>query len=848
MRSRVKWVLFNLDCAIDHERLQAIIRAADVPDPVVLAALARVADSDPSMEHRVCARRSIAAIRARLGAGVAGIEGASPPDRRSRVEEALASCDAHARVEAIHAVCAHDFPEKLELLGAIEKREKDPSVRSELVRCLVTLGPAGVALVHPFLAEPDTRVRIAAVEALAAIATPDAHVRIVPVLLDADERARKAATSALNRIGKASLLDVLARMIEDREPAMRDAAVHALELLARGGHVEADALLADHRRRSPEPAPSPGAGDASNLVARAEALEPVVRADMLEDRDPDLRIAEVKSIIRMKAYERAGQIAARIKVEQDRNVLSCMVLALGRLRAREYASLARKHLKSGNERIRASAVESLGLMEDRSALAEVTGLLCDPSARVRVNAILALRGQPGHDPHARLAACLDSASQALRRSALYGLLELRDEKAVEILAQRLSDADVAVRETAMEFLAILGSEGVVAAAHACDEAYARGLRAPVAAAPTRAGRGTRVPRYSLDELLVFLKEVGGSDLHLNAGVEPSIRLHGEVRRVRSLPLTADDTRRLLFALLSEDQVVKLETNWSLDFSYSIRNVARFRVNVFREARGYKGVFRLVPMDLPTLDGLSLPPLFRRLCHARQGLVLVTGPAGSGKSTTLAAMVNEINTTEPRHIITVEDPIEFIHAHRTGVVSQRELSVHAHTFAGALRDALREDPNVILVGEMRDLETMSLAVTAAETGHLVLSTLHTSSAAQSIHRIVDVYPPGQQDQARQQLASSLVAIVSQRLVPAATGEQRVLALEIMVNTPAVANLIREGKTEQICTLIQVSHEAGMMTLDAHLAQLVAGGSVARDVAVEYAADRKSFLAAVGRSGP
>ncbi|MEK7861829.1 MAG: type IV pilus twitching motility protein PilT [Chloroflexota bacterium] len=327
---------------------------------------------------------------------------------------------------------------------------------------------------------------------------------------------------------------------------------------------------------------------------------------------------------------------------------------------------------------------------------------------------------------------------------------------------------------------------------------------------------------------------------MNVGVEPCVRLHGAIRRIRGLPLTADDTKRMLYSLLSEEQVVKLEKNFSLDFSYTITGVARFRVNVFRELRGYKGVFRLVPMELPTLEGVSMAAMFRRLCHLKQGLVLVTGPTGMGKSTTLAAMINEINSSEQKHIITIEDPVEFLHPHRMSIISQRELSVHAHSFAAALRDALREDPNVILVGEMRDLDTVALAVTAAETGHLVFSTLHTASAGQSINRIVDVFPPGQQEQARQQLSNSLQAIVSQRLLPAVAGG-RVLALEVMMNTPAIANLIRDGKTEQLYTVMQVSHESGMVTLDAHLTQLVQTGVITKATGLEYCLDRKSFQA-------
>lgn len=345
---------------------------------------------------------------------------------------------------------------------------------------------------------------------------------------------------------------------------------------------------------------------------------------------------------------------------------------------------------------------------------------------------------------------------------------------------------------------------------------------------------------NLDNLLKSMVEQRGSDLHITVGVPPKARIHGDLQDLDAHPMSDEQVKECIKRCLTEDQVRTLVTKYDVDALYFNPTLGRFRVNAFRQLGSFAMVFRHIPTRIATLDELGLPQVLKKLALLHRGIVLVTGTTGSGKSTSLAAMIDHINSEQSANIITIEDPVEFLHPHRMSIISQRELSVHAHSFAAALRDALREDPNVILVGEMRDLDTVALAVTAAETGHLVLSTLHTASAGQSINRIVDVFPPGQQEQARQQLSNSLQAIISQRLLPAVAGG-RVLALEVMVNTPAIANLIRDGKTEQLYTVMQVSHESGMVTLDAHLVQLVQTGVISKAVGLEYALDKKSFAA-------
>ena len=326
----------------------------------------------------------------------------------------------------------------------------------------------------------------------------------------------------------------------------------------------------------------------------------------------------------------------------------------------------------------------------------------------------------------------------------------------------------------------------------------------------------------IEELLERLVKDGGSDLHISNALPPVVRIDGQLVRYESQPLTPDDVEALLFPMLSNEQRRRLEQDWELDFSYGIDNVGRFRVNFYKDKGCYAAAFRTISANAPKLEDLGLPEIVKKIAEKPRGLVLVTGPTGSGKSTTLAAMVDYINRTRAEHILTIEDPVEFVHTSKKSIIHQRELGADTRSFANALRAALREDPDIILVGEMRDHETIALALTAAETGHLVFGTLHTSSASQTIDRIIDVFPEGQQQQIRVQLANSLVAVFSQtllqKLLPDGTKKGRIMAQEIMVVTPAIANLIREAKAAQIYSTIQTSQGVGMETLEMSLAKL------------------------------
>jgi twitching motility protein PilT len=325
---------------------------------------------------------------------------------------------------------------------------------------------------------------------------------------------------------------------------------------------------------------------------------------------------------------------------------------------------------------------------------------------------------------------------------------------------------------------------------------------------------------SIDELLELMVGRGASDLHITVGTPPAIRVRGHVSRLDEYSaLDPDTTRTLLYQILSTEQQKRFEVNRQLDFSHSIPGVARFRVNVYMQRESVGAAFRVIPDQIKTLEELQLPTSLAQLAQKPRGLVLVTGPTGSGKSTTLAAMIDEVNRTRHEHILTIEDPIEFVHRHKSCSVNQREIGVDAVGFGEALRGALRQDPDVILVGEMRDLETIAIALTAAETGHLVLGTLHTQSAASTIDRIIDVFPAEQQEQVRIQIASSLQGVITQALLPTADGQGRVAALEILLPDDAVRNLVRQGKVEQIYSVMQTNTARGMQTMEQALQELV-----------------------------
>ena len=338
---------------------------------------------------------------------------------------------------------------------------------------------------------------------------------------------------------------------------------------------------------------------------------------------------------------------------------------------------------------------------------------------------------------------------------------------------------------------------------------------------------------TIEEILSAAKEAGASDVHLTVGIPPKMRVNGNLITMNYPRMLPADTLDVLLSIMTEPQRDRFEERGEYDMSFSIPNVGRYRVNAYKQRGSVAMAFRLVGTKVPAPEELGVPVSVVDLYQRKRGLILVTGPTGSGKSTTLAAIIDKINNNRDAHVITLEDPIEYLHQHKMSMVNQREIGLDSESYANALRAALREDPDVILVGEMRDFETISVAITAAETGHLVLSTLHTIGAASTVDRVIDVFPPHQQQQIRVQLSNVLEAVISQQLIPRADGKGRVAAFEVLHANPAIRNLIREGKTHQIPSMMQTGRRQGMITMDEAIVQLARAGSISRQMAVEFA---------------
>lgn len=384
--------------------------------------------------------------------------------------------------------------------------------------------------------------------------------------------------------------------------------------------------------------------------------------------------------------------------------------------------------------------------------------------------------------------------------------------------------------------------------YAADCPASKSFKEPLDFADSIKGEGIKWEAELLDinEILLQVIEHEASDLHLTVGIPPTVRVHGELVPLDYPKLMPNDTKELIYGILTQEQREQLERNWEHDFSYALLGKARFRVNAYFQRNSLGAAFRVIPFDIKKMHELGLPKVLENIAKKPRGFVLVTGPTGSGKSTTLASMIDLINETQAFHIITIEDPIEYLHVHKRSIVNQREVGSDTRSFANALKYVLRQDPDVILIGEMRDVETISAALTAAETGHLVFATLHTQDAPQTIDRIIDVFPPNQQQQVRVQLAGSLQGIISQQLLPTRDMLGRTVACEVLIPTSAVRNMIREAKTHQIYNAMQTGEKYGMQTMDQALADLYRRGLISLDVALAKAYDPNELRQILGAS--
>jgi twitching motility protein PilT len=430
-----------------------------------------------------------------------------------------------------------------------------------------------------------------------------------------------------------------------------------------------------------------------------------------------------------------------------------------------------------------------------------------------------------------------SADLARRYNAVP--IDFEDQKIVVAFAEPADDDALAAIGNATSFEVIPAVADRAELARAIDMIYGPASDNPLeAAAAAIVGEegGTLEDELHINDLLDLVIQWGGSDLHLTSGSPPVIRVHGELRPINELPvLNGSQIRQMIFSILAQKQRERFEDELELDTSYALPGRGRFRVNVFLQRDSVGCVMRAIPYEIVDFDVLGVPPAVKSWAYLPRGLVLVTGPTGSGKSTTLASLVDIINRERSVHIMTVEDPIEFLHMHKRSLINQREVGEDTHSFSNALKHVLRQDPDVILVGEMRDLETIATALTAAETGHLVFATLHTQDAPQSIDRVIDVFPAHQQQQIRVQLAAALQGICTQQLVPTSDGAGRAVAAEVMVATPAIRNLIREGKVHQIYSMLQAGGKYGMVTMDMSLAQLVRARRISLEAALERCAN-------------
>ncbi|HKB70012.1 MAG TPA: PilT/PilU family type 4a pilus ATPase [Thermoanaerobaculia bacterium] len=688
--------------------------------------------------------------------------------------------------------------------------------------------PRFLSAIEPALSAASSAVRRRAMAAAEAIGTAQAAPLAVHAIADEDEEVRFRAASLLARHPSEQVFPALLKASSDTSARVQQAVAKAIEPIvaagARAWQSRVMPLISDTNPRVRE-----------NAIGILRQQEPraVVEAFIGSFKDvygpPRDRAIQV-------FQELGGPFLSALADRADDPDQGAANLAASiavMLRSPEVVPLCVRLLKQPDWWLRHRASEALATIKDDRGLEPLIEMLDDRESDLTAAAALGQWGTPKALPG--LLAAYKKATMDLRLEILEAFSKIPDAR-VPALLQNISgvDPEPVVREKAVRLLRGLKGEGAEAAAEIAT------LFEPVDLAG--------LSEVTLSDLLRHARAIEASDLHLAVNAIPHVRVYGVMTPLPLAPLSEEAVEQMLHPVLSETQRAALAENRTLDFCYKAGPLGRFRTNIFYQRKGLDAVFRLIPADVPTLDDLGVPRSLWELAEYSQGLVLVTGPAGCGKTTTLAAFVDRINRTQNSHILTVEDPIEYVHRSRESLVNQREVGTHTESFAKALRQALREDPDVIMVGEMRDIETISLAITASETGHLVFGTLHTATAHGTIDRIIDAFPAGQQGQIRQMLSDSLRAVVSQHLVPRRDGRGRVAAFEILRNTPNVAGLIRDAKTFQISSAIQTGSGAGMQTMDAALLRLVQEGKADPRAAYDRALRKDPFEPFLEPEGP
>ena len=732
-----------------------------------------------------------------------------------------------AALQALEALAGATFPEKM--LGYLEHR--DPAVVNAALE-YARKNPSDRYLpgVAKALESSSTSIRRKAFAIVEAAASPRALVVAVKALDDDDEDIRYRAIGVLAKAPDESHIGPLLKRCRNDTPRIQEASLAALTpLLARADerfNKDILPLLSDNnpkvrqlavkilQRQAPEKVAEAflHAFRGSFGIVRERGIEALgffgpeyVRAFLSHDANPDAGIAGLASAI-------------AVTVRSPEVVPHCL-----------------RYLKGEDFWMRDRAAQALAQLRDPRTLPHLVQMLDDPESSLSAANALGVWGAP--ETLAPLLAAYKKGATDLRLEILDAFARIADPRVPALLESIVkADPEPIVRSKAGRLAA--QRAGTAAAASAPDGASAKEFT-PIDFVKT--------PRPTLSDLLRHARALDASDLHLAVGTVPHVRIHGALVPLPIPEASSEQMEGWIAPTLSPERRARLEAEKQLDFCHKDAELGRFRTNVFFQRKGANAVFRLVPLEVPTVEDIGLPESLWELTNYTQGLVLVTGSSGCGKTTTLAALIDRINQKERSHILTIEDPIEYVHRSKEALVNQREVPSHTQSFARALRQALREDPDVILVGEMRDLETISLAITASETGHLVFATLHTTTTASTVDRIINSFPPDQQGQIRMMIADSLKAVVSQVLLPRRDGSGRVAAFEILRNTPNVAGLIREGKTFQIATAIQTGATAGMITMDGALQQLLQKGLIDPKTAWDHALRKEAFEAAVEESG-